>query len=269
MSNEENLIMSLDDGLKELEAEEKSIKEQKAAESAKPKDIEDSSNDQIPEKFKGKSVEDVLASYKELERHLGRQANEIGELKQMVAKSSSRVEEYGEQEEEDLSISFDDVVENPTDAVGKLVSKQMKSVTDKLDTYEKKEAQANFQKDFPDFQNDLADEDFQKWVTESPYRQKLITSANNYDTDAARELWGSWYERKDFIAAASKQEGREDQAALDKALNAAVTESSSTGASSEKYIPREEIQNLRLKDPDKYNAMADKIAELYRQGKIR
>ena len=38
----------------------------------------------IPEKFKGKSYEDVVESYTQLERELGRKNNEVGELRHLA-----------------------------------------------------------------------------------------------------------------------------------------------------------------------------------------
>ena len=45
-------------------------------------DIEPTSSD-IPDKFAGKSVEDIVKSYQNLEQELGRKSQEIGELRQL------------------------------------------------------------------------------------------------------------------------------------------------------------------------------------------
>ena len=44
-------------------------------------DIEPTSD--IPDKFSGKSVEDIVKSYQNLEQELGRKSQEIGELRQL------------------------------------------------------------------------------------------------------------------------------------------------------------------------------------------
>ena len=39
---------------------------------------------EVPEKFRNKSLEDIIASYKELESQYGRQGQELGELRKVA-----------------------------------------------------------------------------------------------------------------------------------------------------------------------------------------
>ena len=39
---------------------------------------------EIPDKFQGKSMEDIISSYENLEKELGRKGQEIGELRQVT-----------------------------------------------------------------------------------------------------------------------------------------------------------------------------------------
>ena len=61
------------------------------AEESKPGEGEE----ETPNKFEGKSLEDVVKSHKELERKLGQQGDEIGKVKASAAEKQARMEQDG------------------------------------------------------------------------------------------------------------------------------------------------------------------------------
>jgi hypothetical protein len=232
----------------------------------------DSKEFEVPKKFAGKSLEDVVHAYTELEKQFGRQANEFGQLRKMTDQFLFNQMESNKQKSEpqdDVSVDFDDFVEDPRSAVDKLVSPKLKQVEDKLAEWEKKERFAEFTSKHSDFQQHLADAAFQEWVSASPHRVRLFQKADGYDAEAADELFSTWKERQELIAA-NREEAREEKENKRKeALKKASTESSSTGASSRKIFRRVDIIEMRANEPSKYERLLPEIKKAYAEGRVK
>lgn len=272
-TNTEQEFMSLEDGFKLLEDEEKAGEDlgKTPEETAKPND-EEARKPAVPDKFKDKTREEIADSYTRLEEMLGKQANEIGDLRRELRERSPNTEQNAKRLEEELSgssVEFGDIVEDPKNAVGKLIKEEMKDYVSDLDTLKREKNEALFKGKYPNYGKDLSDPDFQQWVVKSKHRQNLLSKANEYDYESADELWGDWYERKELLGEVGEREAQQQQATLDKQIKDATTETGSTGDSSTKIIPRQEIINLRLTNPAKYEAMQERIAELYKKGLIK
>ena len=263
MSNKED---QFDDAI-EYELEE-------VAESKEEESTEDTGF-KMPEKFNGKSAEEIAKAYTELESAHGRQANEYGELRKMTDKylfenlANQNTPKSEEQPEETSALTFDDIVEDPNTAVGKLVSSQLKGVTEKLDSFEKKERLREFQSQFPEYQNDIADEAFQSWVKGSKYRSNLFVKANNYDTEAGTELWSEWQERKALHKQQVQEALEEKETQQEESLKKATGESSSTGARTRKVYRRADIVRLKAQDPEKYWSMAEEFNRARKEGRVK
>jgi len=230
----------------------------------------------LPEKFKGKSFEEVVDAYVKLESHTGKQANELGELRkltdqillnQLADKQNTTKEE--DDKHEPVSISFDDLVADPVGAIKKVTQSAVKEVSDKLDASDKVARFKEFQDTYKTWKEDLADENFQNWVLGSDYRKNLFMQANDYNTKAARELWDAWGERKEFESH-RRNEAREAQtAAKDKALDKAISETGATGSVTKPVFTRHELLKMRQNDPEKYIAMNDEIMLAYKEGRVK
>ena len=93
-------------------------------------DIEPTSPD-IPDKFAGKSVEDIVKSYQNLEQELGRKSQEIGELRQLSdsflkAEISRNDGQTSLQTENSNNETESDFFEDPSKAVNSLIENHPK-----------------------------------------------------------------------------------------------------------------------------------------------
>ena len=81
---------------------------------------------ELPDKFKGKSVEDIVSSYENLEKELGRKGQEIGELRKLtdgILQQQLTTKQSGtEAQEEEETDFFDD----PDQAVNKAIENHPK-----------------------------------------------------------------------------------------------------------------------------------------------
>lgn len=226
----------------------------------------------VPDKFKGKSEADIAKAYVELEKELGRKANEVGELRKLtdeylrreLTKSSPTPAPHNEEEIEEVDF-FDD----PKKVVNKAVENnpKVKALEEKLAKREQEDALKTFESKHPDYLEIGDSSDFQDWVTKSQYRVRMFVRANAMDLDAADELLTMWKDFQKVKAASETTKAVEEKRKRD--LKAASGETSTTGESRKKTYSRVELMRLRVNDPDKYNSMQQEIIDAYREGRVK
>ena len=230
-------------------------------------------NPNVPEKFKGKNLEDVVKSYQELEKERSRQANEIGELRRLTdrlldleLKSKGKTVEV-----EKPVVTEQDFYSDPFNAVNSVVEDNptIKKLKEDAVLQKRQEAQRLFVEKHPDYQSIASDSEFTKWIAASPIRTDLYSRGDNYDFQAADELFSSWKELQ-TLRGASKDKAVE-KVKRDKELKDATTESSSSNSqgTSKKYLRREDIIRLRIENPSKYAAMQSEITRAYMEDRVR
>lgn len=213
----------------------------------------------LPDKFKGKSAEEIAASYENLEKELGRKNNEIGDLRKYTDQLLQlNTEEKAPEEEVDF---FDD----PQKAVEQTVSPRIEKLEKQLEDQARRDNQRAFETKHPDFMEVVQSNDFADWVRSSQYRSKQFQQANNFDYDAGDDLLTEWKERK----AAMEQVDEKKKVKRDNDLKAASSESNSTSGSSRKIYRRSDIVKMKIEDPDKYNARMPEIMKAYAEGRVR
>ena len=80
---------------------------------------------ELPNKFKGKSMEDIVSSYENLEKELGRKGQEIGELRRLtdgILQQQLTTSQSGTEVQEEETDFFDD----PDKAVNKAIESHPK-----------------------------------------------------------------------------------------------------------------------------------------------
>jgi hypothetical protein len=224
----------------------------------------------MPEKFAGKSAEEVAQSYTKLESELGRKNNEVGELRkltdQYIHQELSRRTSSDPTQESELSIEFDDLVEDPNKVVGNVVDSRMKSVNERMDQMEQTNRVDAFKLANPDYEELAASQEFYNWTNASPYRKKQLEAAQAGDLDAAGDVLQGYREQSSVMQKAQKTG---EKVKRDTALKDANTESSGTGASSGKMWTRAELMKLQIKNPEKYWSMTDEIHKAYAEGRVK
>jgi len=224
---------------------------------------------EVPEKFQGKSPEEIVQSYQELEKELGRKANEVGELRkltdQYIHQELSR-RQVEDPKESDSKLEFDDLVENPEEALSKLVEKSVSPVTAKLSAMEYQLKMADFIKKYPDAPKVTNSPEFYNWANASAYRAKQFALAQQGDLDAGDELMSAYTDTVKGLGDAQKQG---QSAKREAALKAASSESSGTGESPKKMWTRTELAKMRLEDPESYWAQSDEIMQAYAEGRVK
>ena len=224
----------------------------------------------IPEKYQGKSMQDVVKMHQEAEKLLGKQSSEVGELRKVVddfisAQLAAQQAPEQQQEEDDTDFFTD-----PKQAVARAIENhpKIREAEQYTTQYKKQTALSALQSKHPDMQQILNDANFAEWVKASKIRSQLFVQADQgYDYDAADELFSLWKER----AGVAKQTVAVEQQARKQQLKAANTGTArgSTEGSRKKVYRRADIIKLMRDDPERYQALANEIMQAYSEGRVR
>ncbi len=234
-------------------------------EESEPEDTEDD----IPEKYKNKSVKDIVRMHQEAERAIGKQGSEVGELRRIVddfvkAQTVSKQQQAPEVEEEV------DFFTDPDKAIARAIEKHPKvREAEQLSAQMKKaEALANLKSAHPDFTEVVNDGSFAEWVNKSKVRQELFSRADrSYDFDAANELLSTWKERSQVVNQTKAVEQVQRKQAVKSASTGATKGSGETA--SKKTYRRADIIELMRTNPDRYQQLSDEIMQAYAEGRVK
>jgi len=250
----------------ELKSEEEQVEEQPT---------ENVETEELPPKFQGKSVDDIINSYVNLEQQYGRQGNELGELRKLTDSliQKNLQEDATSQRTESLekSLSEDDFYNDPLNAVRKVVAEALEPVKSNLSQTQVDSTVQRLQAKHPDLTEVVNDLGFQQWIMESTPRQDMWVKASNGDFDYADELFTQY---KAVQKPQVKAEKEQSQAVKEKELEAASSVSSGASqdaeASSSKTIYRRaELVRLKINDPQRYNELQGEIMQAYAEGRVR
>ena len=229
----------------------------------------------VPSKFANKSTEEIIDSYTNLEKELGRKAQEVGELRKLsdsflqaeVARTNNPQNNTPLETEDNAEIDFFD---NPNKAVNDMIEKHPRF--QEFQQFQAQQAQAGakaqLEQKHPDFTDVVQDKGFQEWVQDSPIRMQMFQAADSYNFDAANELLSNWKDRSMI----SKTQEVKQQAETNRkdALKAGSTESRSSSASSAggKTYRRADLIRLKMENPSRYESLEDDIFAAYADGRV-
>ena len=226
--------------------------------------------DDIPEKYRGKSMKDLVEMHRNAEQALGKQSSEVGELRKVVddfisAQLSQQQAPVQQQEEDEYDFFID-----PDKAVARAIENHPKiKEAEQYTLAQKKQfALSTLKANHPDMDNILKDDRFAEWVKASKIRTQLFVQADQqYDYDAANELFSLWKERQGVV----QQTAQVEKQARKQQLKAASTGKArgSAEGSRKKVYRRADIIKLMRDDPERYQALSNEIMQAYQEGRVR
>ena len=223
----------------------------------------------IPDKYKGKSTADIVRMHQEAEKLLGKQSGEVGELRSVVdnyIQTQLDTTTKATQEPEEEIDFFSD----PDKAVERAIKNHpsIKAAEAQSQQYRQSTAQAVLQKSHPDMQEILQDGKFVDWIKGSKIRTQLFAQADTqYDYEAADELFTNWKERQGAVAQTATNEKASRKTAV---KNASAGNARGSGeAASRKIYRRSDIIKLMQTDPERYLSLSDEITQAYAEGRVR
>jgi hypothetical protein len=252
------LIDNPDEMLGELETVEK----QKLETSVEPM-----SND-IPDKYRGKELSDIIKMHQEAEKLIGKQAQEVGEVRkladELIKQNLAGKPQPIKEEEPEV-----DFFENPQAAVRKTVDNHPDVLAARQagQEFKKMQIQQKLAAEHPDFTQIVQDQDFANWVKSSPIRIGLYAKADGeFDYDSANELLSTYKQLKGVKAKQTNDAGETQRKSN---LKAATVDVGGSGESGKRVYRRADLIRLKMTDPNRYDALSDEIMQAYQEGRVK
>lgn len=263
-----------DENVDNVESEVNEIQEAEAEQSAEvieqPQDqVEEDLESKIPEKYRGKSLHEVVQMHQEAEQVMSRHSAEVGELRKVVDEyivtQTQSAPKQNVEPESDI-----DYFTDPQGAVNRAIENhpKIKAAEEYSINYKRQSALAELNNKHPDMKSILSNARFQEWVNASKFRTQLFAQADkNYDAEAADELFSLW---KEMQSVTQKTVNAEKQVRKQQLKSANTGNARGSGEKTrEKRYRRIDLIKLKNNDPARYNAMADEILRAYKEGRVK
>ena len=230
-------------------------------------EIEESKTE-LPEKYRAKSLEEVVRMHQEAERLIGKQAQEVGEVRKLADELIKQNLNGKSQpiKEEEPEVDF---FENPQKAVQGQIDRHPDVLAARqagLD-FKRMQIQQKLTQDHPDYSQVVNDSEFINWVKSSPVRSGLYAKADaEFDYDSANELLSTFKQLRGIKA---KQSDQANDAIRTKSMKAAQVDVGGSGESSKRVYRRADLIRLKMTDPQRYETLSDEIMQAYSEGRVR
>ena len=226
-----------------------------------------------PEKYAGKTLEDVIGMHQNAEKVLGKQGQEVGQQRQLIQQLMEQSQAGQATETTEEVVSFEDsFYDDPAKAVNSAIENHPEIV--KAREGNVKSAQTanltQLESVHPDFMDVVGNSGFQKWVGESGIRTELFRRADaNYDFNAANELLGTWKQLS--MIGKTKEVNAQQKKSRQKAMRQTSSETRSSGDSvgGKKMYRRSDLITLQRTDPERYASLSDEIMSAYAEGRVK
>ena len=231
--------------------------------------VEQQQKPELPEKYRDKSLDEVVRMHQEAEKLIGKQAQEVGEVRKLadeLIRQNLTVKQQQQTRDVEPEIDF---FENPQKAVQRTVDSHPDILAARQATLEIKRAQIQqkLAQEHPDFGDIAKNEDFANWVKSSPVRIDLFKKADaEFDYDSANELLSTY---KELRSVKQKQTSNAGEATRKQNLKAAGVDVGGSGEASKRVYRRADLIRLKMQDPSRYEALSDEIMQAYQEGRVK
>lgn len=230
----------------------------------------------IPDKYKGKSLEEIVKMHQEAEKLIGRQAQEVGEVRKLADELIKQQLNTNKQDTqptvEDNEIDY---FADPKQAVNQAVENNpiVRQLKEQAEQQARENVVATLQQKYPNYLEIVQTPDFVDWIKASKVRINLLTEAENFNLDAAEELLSTYTALKGVKAQQAQKADtalvENDKTTRSQALRSAAVQKGGTGEVSKPIYKRVDLIRLRMQDPARYNDMQPEIMQAYAEGRVR
>jgi hypothetical protein len=218
---------------------------------------------EIPEKYRGKSLGEVIEMHRNAERRIGALSNELGTMRGIVtdlAKITRQPQETRTSVEDDVDLTGDELIADPVKAIRKVVKRDIERT--ELDRRES-ELQTQVQLETTRLLNDFGDiaaitqtEEFQEFATRTASRREDFHTAaygeGMAQVRAARRLLEDYADYKELVGKQNKNKRDEE---VDEAKRSSTEGGGNAGRVSSKPVFKEsEVLEVISKEPEKWRS---------------
>jgi hypothetical protein len=222
---------------------------------------------EIPDKYRQKSLEEVVKMHQEAEKVISRQGNEVAEVRRLADELiKQNLGSKQQQVEVEPEVDF---FENPQKAVQATIDRHPDVLAARQagQDFKKMQIQQKLTQEHPDYSQVVNDAEFQNWVKSSPIRLGLYAKADGeFDYDSANELLSTY---KELRGVKAQQSEKASDASRTKSMKAAQVDVGGSGESSKRVYRRADLIRLKMTDPSRYETLNDEILAAYAEGRVR
>jgi hypothetical protein len=228
---------------------------------------------EIPAKYAGKSMEEVIEMHQQSEKQMSKQSNEVGEQRKLIQSlidAQNKATEAAPPEE--TVTQEDNFFTDPVSAVNQAIENHpdvIKAREERMGNVQTHNLAA-LDKAYPDWQETVQDSTFQKFIGDSPTRIEMFRKADTeYRSDLAIELF-DWYTQT-AMSEKTQEAKAEEKTKIQSNLKKTSSETRSSGDSvgGKKIYRRADLINLQVSDPNRYASLADEIHSAYAEGRVK
>lgn len=219
--------------------------------------------------YAGKTPEELEAIILEQKNMIGRQSNEVGEVREKIARLEGQVAGQVQPQVEAKPVEVD-YFGDPANAITTSIenSPQLKATQNELADLKAQFRLQNLYSQHNDAESVLKNQQFREWISKDPIKTAAYSGAIQVlDAPVLSQLIADFKN----ATANPEVEALRNQDPKQTVRKAATGNVSSSGvAPTQKRISRAEIQDLINSDPDKYRRMkaSGKLREAYQSGRI-
>lgn len=236
--------------------------------------VQETADEGVPEKFRGKSLKEVVETYQNLESELGRARNEIGTNRRLVDELLNLRRSAAEKSEPVTRqpVTPMELAENPEETITtvarRVADERTAGAEERLERLENSLQAQEFEKRHPGYRDLATSAEFAEWVKGSPHRVKLVTKAAQNDWDAADEMLSLYKEHTALRATAPDPKEAAKAAGLAKSGGSGANKVVQ-GGDGKKIYKREELARLYIENPTEYDRQYSDIQQAYIEKRVR
>lgn len=222
-----------------------------------------------PDRFAGKTQDELLDIVREQDRRIGQQGNELGNLRSTFEALSKAQSVPVEPEPEPVEEA--DFFVDPQKAVDQRIHNHpaLKEAREMAQKLAYAQSLATLQQRHPDLETVMNSEGFKTWITASPSRTRRLQQADlSGDVDEADDLLSTFKEVTRTVNTAKRVEKQAQKKAV-KNATVSATRSNPDAASSKRVYRSADIIELMKERPDRFEALENEIIQAYAEGRVR
>ena len=256
---EDNQTAALEDGATEGEV----------APEASTEPVDPEPEEELPEKYQGKSAAEIVAMHQEAERRMSEQGNELSNLRSTLDAMALQSSTAKEPEQEPITEA--DFFSDPTNTVNRAIESHpaLRQAQEMAQKMAYAQGLATLQQRHPDLQDVVGSEKFKEWVQSSSARMARYQRADQMgDVEEADDLI-STFKQLNKVEATTKEASKKAQKQAVKSASTGAVRGNSDVQGSRRVYRRADIRELMRTNPQRYEDLQDEIMRAYAEGRVR
>ena len=225
--------------------------------------------EELPEKYRGKSAAEIVAMHQEAERRMSEQGNELSNLRSTL--DAMALQSSTAKEPENEPITEADFFSDPTNTVNRAIESHpaLRQAQDMAQKMAYAQGLATLQQRHPDLQTVVGSEKFKEWVQASSARMARYQRADQMgDVEEADDLI-STFKQLNQVEAKTKEVSKKAQKQAVKSASTGAVRGNSDVQGSRRVYRRADIRELMRTNPQRYEDLQEEIMRAYAEGRVR